>query len=204
MIGAVYLVTDPLAGLPVIEQARAAALGGAWAVQLRDKTAPDAAFAAQAQALQALLRPLGVRFFVNDRVEIACAIGADGLHIGQGDGDPAQIRARIGAEMILGLSVEDAAQLATIPPGCVDYLGVGPIRATASKADHTAPIGFDGLARICAAAPCPVIAIGGLQTGDMAAVRGSGAVGVAVVSAITRATDPCAATRALLNEWDTQ
>lgn len=202
MIGAVYLVTEAEAGLPVMDQALAAARGGAWAVQLRDKHAPDAAFAAQAQVLQAMLRPLGVTFFVNDRVEIACAIGADGLHIGQGDGDPVRIRERIGTGMILGLSVEEEAHLAALRPGVVDYLGVGPVRATASKPDHAAPIGFDGLRRIVAAAPCPVVAIGGIHAGDLAAVKAAGAAGVAVVSAITRAPNAEAATRALLREWE--
>lgn len=91
--------------------------------------------------------------------------------------------------------------MANLPPGLVDYIGAGPMRATATKPDHAAPIGFDGLARIAAAAPCPTVAIGGLGHGDAAALKGAGAVGLAVVSAVARATDPEAATRALLAEW---
>ncbi len=200
-IGPVYVVTDAGAPRSVAEQALAAARGGARAVQLRDKTAPDAAFAALARDLMAALAPMGVTLIVNDRVEVARALGVPGLHIGQGDGDPAAVRARIGPGMMLGLSVEEAGQLGSLPPEVVDYIGAGPVRATASKPDHAPPIGMAGLAAIVAAAPCPVVAIGGVTAGDAVAVRAAGAVGMAVVSAVTRAADPEAATRALVAAW---
>ncbi|MBK5928711.1 thiamine phosphate synthase [Rhodobaculum claviforme] len=199
--GPIYVVTDPGAALSVTDQALAAARGGAGAVQLRHKTATDAEFAALARALLAVL-PADVRLILNDRVAVATALGPRvGLHIGQGDGDPAVVRARIGPDMVLGLSVEDPAQLRALPPGVVDHIGAGPVRATASKPDHAPPIGFGGLARIVAAAPCPVVAIGGLGPGDAARVRAAGCVGMAVVSAVTRAPDPEAATRALCDDW---
>lgn len=200
MIGPVYVITDPGAPLPVIEQARAAARGGARAVQLRDKAATDGALVALARALVAELRPLGVRLLVNDRPEVALAADACGLHIGQGDGDPVALRARLGPGRLLGLSIETPAQCAAIPPG-VDYIGAGPVRATATKPDHAAPVGFAGLARIVACAPVPAVAIGGIGAGDAAAVRRAGAAGMAVVSAVVRAPDPEAATRALVAEW---
>ncbi len=103
--------------------------------------------------------------------------------------------------MILGLSVETGDQLAAIPPGVVDYLGVGPVRATATKPDHAAPIGFDGLARIAARACLPCLAIGGLGPADVARVRSAGAAGLAVVSAISRAPDPEKATAGLIRAW---
>jgi thiamine-phosphate pyrophosphorylase len=137
---------------------------------------------------------------VNDRVDLAIRTGVHGLHIGQGDGDPAIIRARIGADMLLGLSVEAEDHLAHIPAG-IDYLGVGPVRATPSKADHAPPIGFDGLARIIAGTSLPCYAIGGLKPDDAASVKAAGAIGMAVVSAVTRAADPQGATRALVNAW---
>ncbi len=199
MIGPVYVITDPDAPLSVLDQARAAARGGAWAVQLRDKTATDAEMVELARALGTELRPLGVRVIVNDRLEVALAAGADGLHIGQSDGDPAKARARLGAGL-LGLSIETVAQCGAIPPG-VDYIGAGPIRATASKADHAEPVGFNGLAEIVARCRVPVVAIGGIGPGDAAAVRRAGAVGMAVVSAVVRAPDPEAATRDLIAEW---
>ncbi|WP_397542658.1 thiamine phosphate synthase [Roseovarius salis] len=200
MIGAVYVITDPGAPHAVADQARAAARGGAWAVQLRDKTASDADLVALARMLMAELAPLGVKLIVNDRLEVAVASGADGLHIGQGDGDPGAVRARLGAGKILGLSVEAAEQCAAIPSG-VDYIGAGPIRATATKPDHAAPIGFDGLARIAARSRVPAVAIGGLGLGDAQPVRRAEAAGLAVVSAVVRAPDPEVATRALLQEW---
>lgn len=201
MIGAVCVITDADAPLSVVEQARAAARGGAWAVQLRDKTADGAAFLTLAKLLLAELRPLGVKLIVNDRTDAAARSGADGLHIGQSDGSPDAARRRLGPGKLLGLSVETVAQGAAVPD-CVDYIGAGPVRATATKPDHAPPIGFDGLARIAALSPVPVVAIGGLGPGDAPALRRSGAVGMAVVSAVTRAPDPEATTRALIREWE--
>ena len=199
-IGPVYAITDPDAPMPVADQARAAARGGAAAVQIRDKHASDAALAALVTALLPEMAALGVRLIVNDRIAVAVATGAHGLHIGQGDGDPAAVRARIGPAMLLGLSVETEAQ-AHLVPGGVDYIGAGPVRATATKPDHAPPIGFDGLARIVRATGLPTVAIGGIGQADAGAVKAAGAVGMAVVSAISRAPDPQAATRALLDAW---
>lgn len=200
MIGPVYFVTDPTAPLPVVDQALRAAWGGARTIQLRDKTASDRALIALAQALRSAL-PASVALLVNDRVEVALAAGLSGLHIGQSDGDPRVIRTRIGADMILGLSIDCEAQIAQVPRDCLDYLGVGPVRATPTKPDHAPPIGFDGLARIVARTSLPCVAIGGLGTGDCAAVKATGAQGLAVVSAIARAPDPEAAARGLAVEW---
>ena len=202
MKGPLYVVTDPEAALPVPDQVRAAAKGGARIIQIRDKTAPDARIAALVHALLPEMAALGVCLIVNDRVEVALAVGAHGLHIGQGDGDPVAIRRRLPPGMILGLSIETEAQARHVPP-CVDYAGVGPVRATPTKPDHAAPIGFAGLARITALLPVPSYAIGGIKPGDAAALRGAGAVGMAVVSAVTRAADPVAAARALIEEWNT-
>lgn len=200
MRGPLCIVTDPQAGLSVPDQVRAAARGGARFVQIRDKHAPDAALAALITALLPEMAALGVALIVNDRVEVARATGAHGLHIGQGDGDPAAIRRRLPPGMILGLSVETEAQ-ARLVPACVDYAGVGPVRATPTKPDHAAPIGFEGLARITTRLALPCYAIGGLGAGDARAVRDAGAVGMAVISAVSRAPDPAAATAGLLAEW---
>ncbi|SLN12520.1 Thiamine-phosphate synthase [Roseivivax jejudonensis] len=199
MIGAVYAITDPAAPIPVLDQARAAARGGAWAVQIRDKRASDAEIAALAETLLAEFASLGVRVFVNDRTEVARITGAD-LHVGQGDGDPRQARDRISPDACLGLSIETLSQCARVPDG-VDYVGVGPIRATATKPDAAAPVGVDGLARIVAALKVPAIAIGGLTAADAPALKRAGAAGMAVVSCIVRAPDPEAATRTLVETW---
>ncbi|MBU2960361.1 thiamine phosphate synthase [Citreicella sp. C3M06] len=202
MIPPLCFITDATAPAPVIEQALAAAAGGAGWVQLRDKTLPDPAFAALARDLMARLAPLGAQLVINDRVAIALAIGAPVLHIGQSDGDPAQIRQRIGPDMILGLSVENEAQLGDVPAG-VDYLGLGPIYATASKPDHAQPIGHGGFARIAARSALPCLAIGGITAQDAAAVKSAGGAGLAVVSAISRAPDMTAAARHLMQSWMT-
>ncbi|ARU02295.1 thiamine phosphate synthase [Yoonia vestfoldensis] len=200
MMGPVYVVTDAQAPLPVIAQIRAAALGGASLIQLRDKTASDADLAALIANVLPMVTAQGARLIINDRVDLAIRTGVHGLHIGQGDGDPALIRARIGAAMLLGLSVEAEAHLPHISAG-VDYLGVGPVRATPSKPDHAPPIGFDGLARIIGGTSLPCYAIGGLKEDDAVAVKAAGAIGMAVVSAVTRTADPQAATRALVKAW---
>lgn len=200
MIGPVYVITDPDAALSVPDQARAAARGGARSVQLRDKTASDAELLALARQLLPEMRAHGVKLFLNDRIEVAIAAGVDGLHIGQGDGDPVAIRARIGAGMLLGLSIDTEAQASRLP-GCVDYIGAGPVRATATKPDAAAPIGFDGLARIARLVAVPTLAIGGLTRADIPALQAAGVVGMAVVSAVTRAADPEAACRALVQDW---
>ncbi|MBZ4022829.1 thiamine phosphate synthase [Rhodobacter sp. TJ_12] len=200
MSGPIYMITDPGAPLDVAGQARAAARGGAGWVQLRDKTASDADLLDLARLLLPEMRALGAKLVINDRIAVAIAAGADGLHIGQGDGDPQAIRARIGPDRILGLSIETLAQARALPKG-VDYIGAGPVRATATKPDAAAPIGFDGLAEIARAVPVPCYAIGGLGRGDIAALKSAGAAGMAVVSAITRAPDPTAATQALVQDW---
>lgn len=200
MIGPVYVITDPGAALSVPDQARAAARGGARAVQLRDKTASDADLLALARQLLPEMRAHGVKLFLNDRIEVAIAAGADGLHIGQGDGDPVAIRARIGAGMLLGLSIDTEAQARALP-GCVDYIGAGPVRETATKPDAATPFGFDGLARITRLVAVPTLAIGGLTRADIPALKAVGVAGMAVVSAVTRAPDAEAACRALVQDW---
>jgi thiamine-phosphate pyrophosphorylase len=199
MIGPVYVVTDPDAPTPVVDQVRAATRGGAWAVQIRDKYASDVEIAGLVNRLLAELAATGVRIFVNDRVEVARATGAD-LHVGQSDCDPRRARDRISPEALLGLSIETEAQCAAIPAG-VNYIGAGPFRATATKPDAAAPISLAGLVRIVAASPVPVIAIGGLVARDVPALIRCGAKGMAVVSAVARASDPEAATRALVTAW---
>ena len=202
-LGPVYFVTDADAPASVPDQVRAAVAAGVPIVQLRDKEASDADLAALAQELLQITRAAGAALIINDRIGVALGIGADGLHVGQGDGDVVDIRRRIGPDMILGLSVETLEQLDTIAPNSVDYLGVGPLRATATKPDAAQPLGMDGLAQIIAAAPLPCIAIGGIRPGDAAAIWQAGAAGIAVVSAISRAQDMERAARALIAEWET-
>lgn len=202
VIAGIYVVTDPSAPIPQREQARLAVASGVRWVQLRDKTATDARIAEEAEHLAAVLAPDDGRLIVNDRLAAAQAPGVAGLHMGKSDGDPRERRRVLGPDAVLGLSIETLAQLNHVPWDAVDYLGVGPVRATATKPDHALPIGFDGLAAICAAARCPCVAIGGLGSGDMTIVRDAGAVGAAVVSAVSRAADPERAVLDLIEEWE--
>ncbi|WPL18520.1 Thiamine-phosphate synthase [Thiorhodovibrio winogradskyi] len=201
----VYLVTDPRLCGPrgVLATAKAAVAGGATMVQLRDKTASDAELIALGKALKAAINSHAALLIVNDRIEVALAIGADGLHLGQRDADPAAARARLGNQAIIGLSVETPALARAANPRLIDYLGVGPVFATATKADHAKPLGFDGLRAICReAAALPKVAIGGLRAEHAKDVIAAGAQGLAVVSAICAAADPQAATWALRTQVD--
>ncbi|WP_431323066.1 thiamine phosphate synthase [Rhizobium sp. YTU87027] len=192
-----YLVLDPdlCAAFGMVETARAAVAGGAKIVQLRDKRADTARMIDTGRALRAVLSGSGARLIVNDDVEAAIAIGADGLHIGQEDIDTPTARARIGPDMILGLSVETEALAAAVDPDIVDYAGIGPVFATPTKADHKEPIGFAGLARLVRICPVASVAIGGLKAAHVGDVFAAGADGLAVVSAICGTPDPEAATR---------
>ncbi|OEC94030.1 MULTISPECIES: thiamine phosphate synthase [unclassified Rhizobium] len=196
-----YLVLDPVlcANLGMIETTRAAIAGGATIVQLRDKHAPTAAMIETGRALKQILHGTNVRLIVNDNVEAAIAIGADGLHIGQEDMNAAEARRLIGPDMILGLSVETEALASSIDRGIVDYAGIGPVFATPTKPDHKQPIGFDGLARVVRLCLVPSVAIGGLKAEHAASVYSAGADGLAVVSAICGQPDPQAATTVIAN-----
>jgi thiamine-phosphate pyrophosphorylase len=194
-----YLVTDPrLAGARgVVGTVAAAVDGGVTIVQLRDPEAKTRALVETARALVALLRPRGIPLIVNDRVDVALAADADGVHVGQSDMAPADARRLIGPDRILGLSIPSPADLDGSDLAAVDYLGVGPLFAQATKADATPPIGLAGLAAIRARTPLPIVAIGGISAANGAATMRAGADGLSVVSAIMGAADPRQAARAL-------
>ena len=194
----VYLITDPVlcAGRGVVETALGAVRGGASVVQLRDKHASDAVLIEQGRALKQALTGTGALLIVNDRIDVALAIGADGVHVGQSDAAAATARAALGPDAIVGLSIQTLAHAETLDPEIIDYVGVGPVFATDTKPDHAAPLGLDGLARVCAASALPAVAIGGLKPEHVDAVFAAGAQGLAVVSAICAAADPESAARA--------
>ena len=191
-----YLVLDPVlcADIGMVETARAAVAAGATIVQLRDKHASTSAMIETGLALKQALAGSNALLIVNDDVDAAIAIGADGVHIGQEDLDADNTRRLIGPDMILGLSVETEALASAIDASIVDYAGIGPIFATPTKPDHKQPIGFDGLARIIKLCPVPTVAIGGLKAEHAAEALAAGADGLAVVSAICGKPDPAAAT----------
>ncbi len=193
----VYLVTDQaLSGARgVVETVRQAIAAGATMVQLRDPAAKTRALVEEARALGRLLRPAGIPFIVNDRVDVALAAGADGAHLGQSDMSVSDARALIGPGPLLGLSITSIADLGASDLTQVDYLGVGPVFATATKADAAPAMGLAGLAAVRAACDLPIVAIGGISADNATAVIAAGADGVAVVSAICAAPDAADATR---------
>ncbi|GLI20826.1 thiamine-phosphate synthase [Xanthobacter flavus] len=196
-----YLVTDPrlVAARGLVATVEAAVKGGATIVQLRDPDAHGRALVEQARALKALLAPLRIPLIINDRVDVAVAADADGVHLGQDDMTPADARALLGPERILGLSVGTPAEFAASDVGVVDYLGVGPVKATGTKKDAGAAIGTSGVTAVRALTRLPIVGIGGIDGALAAEVIRAGADGVAVVSAICAAPDPEHAARALLS-----
>lgn len=187
-----YLVTDSAlcSAFGLIETVQQAVAGGVTMVQLRAKDASTPARIEMAIALKNALMGTGVPLIVNDDLEAAVAADADGAHIGQGDMAPTQARARLGSNKILGLSCETKQPVQAANPDIVDYLGLGPVFGTATKADHARPIGFDGLARLVSLTSLPTVAIGGLKAMHQRDVLASGADGQAVVSAICGQADP--------------
>ena len=193
-----YLVTDPelARGRALSDVVAAAVRGGVTLVQLRDKHAGGRALLETARALTAVLEPLGVPLIVNDRVDVAKAVGV-GCHVGQSDLPAAAARAILGPDAILGVSLEEVADLRAVDPAIVDYVAYGPFAATATKADAGRPVGPDGLAAVAKQTMLPLVAIGGLDARNAAEAVRAGADGLAVVSAIMAADDPEAASRAL-------
>ncbi len=178
------------------EVVAAAVAGGVSLVQLRDKTASEPRFLELARGLMALLSRHALPLIVNDRIAAAKLLrdegrGRVGLHVGQADATPLAARALVGPDMILGQSVHtpEQARRAEVS-GLVDYLGSGPFRTTQTKPDARAPIGPAGIGAVCRATALPVVAIGGIRLQDVAAALSSGAQGVAVVSALAKASDP--------------
>ena len=194
-----YLVTDRdlCRGRPLEEVVAAAVDGGASCVQIREKNLSTRAFIAEARAIKKLLADRGVPLIINDRLDVALAAEADGIHIGQDDMPYPLARRILGKGKIIGLSVETWEDVEEAEDWDVDYLGVSPIFATPTKTDTRGDWGLDGLARIRARSRHPLVAIGGLNAGNAGAVMSAGADGIAVVSAICAAADPLQAAREL-------
>ena len=194
-----YLVTDRALSLgrPIEEVVMAAVEGGVSAVQLREKECSTREFVALARSLKQLLAGRGVPLLINDRVDVALAAGADGVHIGQSDMTYREARALLGTYALIGLSVETPSQAAEAESYDCDYLGVGPIFPTSTKPDAAPVWGLDRLKDLRAISRHRLVAIGGIGASNAALVATAGADGIAVVSAICSASDPRAAALAL-------
>jgi thiamin-phosphate kinase len=184
-----YFITDDGAALPVIDQVKAAILGGATIVQYRRKSF-SAKYFEEASAVRVLCRANRVPFIINDNLLLARALDADGVHVGQEDESPAEARRIMGRNAIIGVSVSTLAELEKTDLGPCDYIGAGPVFATSTKKDVKPVIGPDGLARVVRAAGIPVVAIGGINAANAASCFEAGAVGVAVISCVTRSAQP--------------
>ena len=197
-------IVDPerAGGRDLAELARLCAAGGATLVQLRDKVSETRKMVEEARAIKQALAPFAVPFVVNDRIDVALAAGADGVHLGQDDMAVADARRLLGDNAIIGLSIKSVQEAATAPLELIDYVGSGGVYVTLSKQQKSAPIGPAGLARIVSAlrrraAKLPVAGIAGIDETNAAEVIAAGADGVAVISALSLAPDPAAAARGL-------
>ena len=196
---ALYLVTDR--GLSLGRDLETAVLqaveGGVTLVQLREKDIDTRDFIALAQRLKAALEGSGVPLLINDRVDVALAVDADGVHIGQSDMPYGMARRLLGPDKIIGLSVETMDELLEANGLDVDYVAVSPVFATHTKTDTLTPFGYEGLERACRLTRHPICGIGGMNAVTAGRAIACGADGVAVVSAIVSAPDPRLASKEL-------
>jgi thiamine-phosphate pyrophosphorylase len=204
-----YAIVDPenTGGHDLIDLARAVAAGGATLVQLRDKVSDTAGMIARARGLKAALAPFGVPLIVNDRVDVALAAEADGVHVGQEDMAVEEARGRLGPAPFLGLSVRTPDQAAAAPLALIDYVGIGGVYATSSKTSGKSPIGLDGLRKVIEVlrhriGNFPACGIAGITAQNAEPVIAAGADGVCVISALSHAPDPAAAARELRSVVD--
>jgi thiamine-phosphate pyrophosphorylase len=197
-------IVDPerAGGHQLADLARQCARGGATLVQLRDKLSATRAMIEEARAIKKALADSGVPFVVNDRVDVAMAADADGVHLGQDDMAVEDARQLLGPDAIVGLSIKSVAEAEAAPLALIDYVGSGGVYVTASKQQNNPPIGPAGLARIIAALRCrapdlPVCGIAGIDANNAGEVIAAGADGVAIISALSLTLDPVAAARTL-------
>jgi thiamine-phosphate pyrophosphorylase len=196
-----YLVTrrDSMEIEEFLTTIHAAVNGGVTVVQLREKNTSARETIDLGKRLMLLLKPLGISLIINDRVDIAHAVGADGVHLGQSDLNVAEARAILGKKAIIGVSVESLQQAEIAIEEDVDYLAASPIFHTKTKTDCAEPWGLNGLKQLCITSEYPVVAIGGINETNVREVMDCGAAGVALVSAIFDASCPKTAARTILH-----
>ena len=193
-----YAVTDRtwLNGKTLYEQVEKAIKGGVTFVQIREKELDDVAFLKEAFEIKKLCRQYNVPFIINDNVEIARKINADGVHVGQSDMKAGNVRTILGEDKILGVSAQTVEQALLAEKEGADYLGVGAVFPTGSKMDAD-DVSYETLKEICSAVSIPVVAIGGIGAGNVLKLENSGISGIAVISAIFSAEDIEKATKNL-------
>ncbi len=187
-----YLVTDRAlskgrSNLEIVEQAIA---GGVTCVQLREKNCSTRTFVEEGRALKNILQSYKIPLIINDRVDVAMAVGAEGVHLGQDDMDLIDARRLVGPDIIIGISVESIADAREAAINGADYLGISPVYATPTKTDTAPPLGLKGIRHIRQEVDLPLVAIGGINETNCAEVMAAGADGLAVVSALVSAPSP--------------
>lgn len=198
-----YALVDPaVAGGRTLASLAELVANSATLVQLRDKLGSTRVMVEEARALRAVLKPRRVPLLINDRIDVALAADADGVHIGQDDMDPADARRLLGRDAIIGLSIKTVEQAKAAPLDELDYVAIGGVYGTTSKDNTASPIGIAGLRTIARTIrerdpDCPICAIAGINIGNAADVIGAGADGVAVISALSLASDPAKAAQNL-------
>ena len=203
-LSGLYVITDEglCPGRTHAEIAAAAIAGGARIVQIRDKDACDRKFYEDALDLRRITREAGALFIVNDRVDIAAAVEADGINIGQTDMPLAAARKVVGKNMLIGISADTPEEARQVERDGADYIGYGPVFPTTTKLDAGPVSGLSMLREVCAASRLPVVAIGGISLENIASIAEAGAACAAVISAIVCAEDMAQATRELINEFE--
>ena len=194
-----YLVTDRSLSLgrATAEIVRAAVKGGVTCVQLREKHCSTREFINEARRIKEELTIAGIPLIINDRLDVALAVGAEGIHLGQSDMHITDARRLVGNSMLIGISAESLDDAILAEAEGADYIGISPVFTTPTKTDTAAPLGLDGIRRIRAAVSLPLVGIGGLNQGNVPDVLRAGADGVAVVSAIVASACPQSAAAAL-------
>ena len=197
-----YLITDRHQvppGRSLVGTVEAALRGGVRAVQLREKDLSAAELLPLAGELRAATRRYQAKLLINDRIDIALAVHADGVHLGGHSLSVAVARHLLGPERLIGVSTHHPDEIAAAALDGADFVTFGPVFATPSKAAYGPPVGLEALCSACAAAPLPVFALGGIHAGQLPQIQTSGAHGLAVISAIIAARDPEDAARTLLS-----
>ena len=198
-----YAVTDRswLGGHTLYQDVEAAIKGGATFIQLREKNLDEAHFLEEAKEIKELCKKYQVPFVINDNVDIALAMDADGVLVGQSDMEAGAVREKLGPDKIIGVSAQTVEQALLAEQKGADYLGVGAVFPTGSK-DDAVEVSHETLKAICEAVKIPVIAIGGISTGNVMELSGSGICGIAVISAIFAKPDIEAAAKELKEQTE--
>lgn len=198
-----YLVTDKnvLKGKDLYEAVKGALIGGVTVLQYREKSSSTRAMVEEAMTLRNLCRFHGVPFLVNDRLDVALAVDADGVHLGQDDMHPTIARRILGPGKIIGLTVHNEEELNEAHELEVDYVSFAPVFPTLTKPDHRTPLGVEGVARLASLAKIPSVAIGGIKEPHVEALAGTGIAGICVVSAVLASEDPKEASRRFITLW---